>query len=406
MTNEELIKISQEVLAQTYGRLPVVLVRGQGCRVWDAEGKEYLDFVAGIGVCNLGHCHPKVVQAIREQAGKLLHVSNLYHIEPQVQLAQLLVKHSFADRVFFCNSGTEANEAAIKLARKYSQDHFGPGRFEIISLLKSFHGRTLGALAATGQERFHKGFEPMLPGFKFVPQGDLAAMEAAISPATCAVMVEPIQAEGGVNLPDGGYLRALRRLCEQKKLLLIYDEIQVGMGRTGKLFAYEHYGVPPDIMTMAKGLASGFPLSCVASSRPLMEKWMMGTHGGTYGGNPVACAAAVATIRVMKEGLIENSAKMGSFIMEKMRALQKKYPIIGDVRGLGLMIGTEFTKPDGSPAPEIVKSIISNCREEKLLLLNCGTYHNVIRWIPPLVVNKEQAEEALAIFEKSLQANA
>ncbi len=259
MTNEEIIKISGEVLAQTYGRLPVVLVKGQGCKVWDADGKEYLDFVAGIGVCNLGHCHPKVVQAIRDQAGRLLHVSNLYHIEPQVQLAKLLVEHSFADRVFFCNSGTEANEAAIKLARKYSHDHFGPNRYEIISLLKSFHGRTMASLAATGQEKFHKGFEPLMTGFKFVPLNDLEAMEGAVTDSTCAVLLEPIQAEGGVNFPAEGYLEGVRKLCERKKLLLIFDEVQAGMGRTGKLFAYEHYGVTPDIMTMAKGLAGGVP---------------------------------------------------------------------------------------------------------------------------------------------------
>lgn len=266
MTNEEVMKISQQVLAQTYGRFPIALVRGEGCRVWDVEGKEYLDFVAGIGVCNLGHCHPKVVQAIRDQAGVLLHVSNLYHILPQIHLAELLVKHSFADRVFFCNSGTEANEAAIKLARKYSMDHFGPGRYEIISLYKSFHGRTLGALAATGQDKFHKGFEPMMPGFKYVPQGDLEAMEGAVSEATCAILVEPIQAEGGVNLPPNDYLKGLRLLCDRKKILLIYDEVQVGMGRTGKLFAHDHYGVSPDIMTMAKGLAGGVPIgACLAT---------------------------------------------------------------------------------------------------------------------------------------------
>ena len=360
MKNEDVIKVSNEVLAQTYGRFPVVLVRGEGCKVWDVEGKEYLDFVAGIGVCNLGHCHPKVVQAIREQAGKLLHVSNLYHIEPQVQLAQLLVKHSFADRVFFCNSGTEANEAAIKLARKYSQDHFGPGRFEIISLLKSFHGRTLGALAATGQERFHKGFEPMLPGFKFVPQGDLAAMEAAISPATCAIMVEPIQAEGGVNLPDGNYLQALRRLCEQKKLLLIYDEIQVGMGRTGRLFAYEHYGVPPDIMTMAKGLAGGVPI-----------------------GATLATAAGVAALRAtIEDGILENCQRSSAHFMNRLEGLKKKYSFIKEVRGKGLMIGMELDREG--------KGVVMDCLKRGFLI-NC-TVETVLRFIPPLIITPPEID--------------
>ena len=360
MNMDDFIKKAETVLTPNYRRQPVMFVRGKGAKLWDSAGKEYLDFVAGIGVCNLGHCHPKVVQAIREQAGKLLHVSNLYHIEPQVQLAQLLVKHSFADRVFFCNSGTEANEAAIKLARKYSQDHFGPGRFEIISLLKSFHGRTLGALAATGQERFHKGFEPMLPGFKFVPQGDLAAMEAAISPATCAIMVEPIQAEGGVNLPDGNYLQALRRLCEQKKLLLIYDEIQVGMGRTGRLFAYEHYGVPPDIMTMAKGLAGGVPI-----------------------GATLATAAGVAALRAtIEDGILENCQRSSAHFMNRLEGLKKKYSFIKEVRGKGLMIGMELDREG--------KGVVMDCLKRGFLI-NC-TVETVLRFIPPLIITPPEID--------------
>jgi acetylornithine/N-succinyldiaminopimelate aminotransferase len=391
MTNEDVIKVSQEVLAQTYGRFPVVLVRGEGCKVWDVEGKEYLDFVAGIGVCNLGHCHPKVVQAIREQAGKLLHVSNLYHIEPQVQLAQLLVEHSFADRVFFCNSGTEANEAAIKLARKYSQDHFGPGRFEIISLLKSFHGRTLGALAATGQERFHKGFEPMLPGFKFVPQGDLAAMEAAVSPATCAIMVEPIQAEGGVNLPDGNYLRALRRLCEQKKLLLIYDEIQVGMGRTGKLFAYEHYGVPPDIMTMAKGLAGGVPIGATLATEEAAKSFTPGTHAATFGGNPLSTAAGVAAFRAtIEDGILENCQRSSAHFMNRLEGLKKKYSFIKEVRGKGLMIGMELDREG--------KGVVMDCLKRGFLI-NC-TVETVLRFIPPLIVTPPEIDRLVKALDE------
>ena len=383
MTNEDLIKISQEVLAQTYGRLPVVLVKGQGCKVWDVEGKEYLDFVAGIGVCNLGHCHPKVVQAIREQAGKLLHVSNLYHIEPQIELARLLTNNSFADRVFFCNSGTEANEAAIKLARKYSQDHFGPGRFEIVSLLKSFHGRTLGALSATGQERFHKGFEPLITGFQYVPQNDLEAMEGAINESTCAILVEPLQAEGGVNLAAEHYLQGLRRLCEKKKLLLIYDEVQVGLGRTGKLFAYEHYDVPPDIMTLAKGLAGGVPIGAMLAKEEVAKSFTPGTHAATFGGNPLSSAAGVAAFRVtLEDGILENCQEAGAYFMKRLEGLKKKYSFILEVRGKGLMIGMEFSRE--------AKSTVNECLK-KGFLINC-TSDTVMRFVPPLIVTPKEID--------------
>jgi predicted acetylornithine/succinylornithine family transaminase len=391
MTNEEVIKVSQDVLAQTYGRFPVVLVKGQGCKVWDVEGKEYLDFVAGIGVCNLGHCHPKVVQAIREQAGKLLHVSNLYHIEPQIQLAQLLIKHSFADRVFFCNSGTEANEAAIKLTRKYSQDHFGAGRFEIISLLKSFHGRTLGALAATGQERFHKGFEPMMPGFKFVPQGDLEAMEGAVGDSTCAIFVEPIQAEGGVNLPPENYLQGLRRLCDRRKLLLIYDEVQVGMGRTGRLFAYEHYGVAPDIMTMAKGLAGGVPIGATLATEEVAKSFTPGTHAATFGGNPLSTAAGLAALRAtIEDGILENCQRSSVHFMKRLGGLKKKYPFIKEVRGKGLMVGLELDREG--------KSVVTDCLK-KGFLINC-TNETVLRFIPPLIVTREEIDRLVQALDE------
>jgi predicted acetylornithine/succinylornithine family transaminase len=391
MTNEEVIKISQQVLAQTYGRFPIALVRGEGCRVWDVEGKEYLDFVAGIGVCNLGHCHPKVVQAIRDQAGVLLHVSNLYHILPQIHLAELLVKHSFADRVFFCNSGTEANEAAIKLARKYSGDHFGPGRYEIISLYKSFHGRTLGALAATGQDKFHKGFEPMMPGFKYVPQGDLEAMEGAVSEATCAILVEPIQAEGGVNLPPNDYLKGLRRLCDRKKILLIYDEVQVGMGRTGKLFAHDHYGVFPDIMTMAKGLAGGVPIGACLATEEVAKSFTPGTHAATFGGNPLATAAGVAALRAtLEDGILENCQRSSAHFMERLRKLKNKYSFIKDVRGKGLMIGIELDR-DG-------KGVVTECLK-KGFLINC-TNDTVLRFIPPLIIRTEEIDSLVNALDE------
>ncbi len=391
MTNDELINVSQEVLAQTYGRLPVVLVRGQGCKVWDVEGKEYLDFVAGIGVCNLGHCHPKVVQAIRDQAGKLLHVSNLYHIEPQIQLAQLLTKHSFADRVFFCNSGTEANEAAIKLARKYSQDHFGPNRHEIISLLKSFHGRTMASLAATGQDKFHKGFEPLMPGFKFVPLNDVEAMDGAITDSTCAIILEPIQAEGGVNLPTEGYLEAVRKLCDRKKLLLIFDEVQVGMGRTGKLFAYEHYGVTPDIMTMAKGLAGGVPIGAMLARDEVAQSFTPGTHAATFGGNPLSSAAGVAALRVtLEDGILENCRRSSAHFLKRLGDLKKKYPFIKEIRGKGLMIGMEFSRE--------AKSAVNECLNRGFLI-NC-TSDTVMRFVPPLIITPAEIDRLIAALDE------
>ncbi|MEK7205370.1 MAG: aminotransferase class III-fold pyridoxal phosphate-dependent enzyme, partial [candidate division NC10 bacterium] len=256
-TTPELIAASAKYLANTYARFPIVLVRGQGARVWDADGKEYLDFVGGIAVDALGHCHPRMVEAIRAQAETLIHVSNLYHIEPQIRLGKLLCEHSFADRAFFCNSGAEANEAAIKLARKYAKDHWSTDRFEIIAMRHSFHGRTLATVTATGNEKYWHGFEPLMPGFKHVPYNDLPAVERAIDSRTCAVLVEPVQGEGGVHVPSDGYLPGLRRLCDQAGVLLILDEVQSGMGRTGKLFAYQHWGVEPDIMTLAKALAGG-----------------------------------------------------------------------------------------------------------------------------------------------------
>ncbi len=391
MNNEELIKISEEVLMQNYGRQPIVLVKGKGCRVWDVQGKEYIDFVAGIGVCNLGHCYPKVVQAIQEQAQKLLHVSNLYHIAPQIELAKLLVENSFADRVFFCNSGTEANEAAIKLARKYSFDHFGPGRYEIICAQKSFHGRTMGSLSATGQEKFHKGFEPLLPGFKYVPFNDLKAMSEAVSPATCAIMVEPIQAEGGVHIPADDYLPGLRRLCEEKKLLLIYDEVQVGMGRTGKLFAYEHYGAPPDIMTMAKGLAGGVPIGATLAREEVAKSFTPGTHAATFGGNPLASAAGVAALRAtLEDGVLDNCRQSAQYFMQRLQELKNKYSFILDIRGRGLMIGLELNRPG--------KDVVTECLARGLLI-NC-TNETVLRFVPPLIIKKDEIDRLISALDE------
>ena len=310
MNSAQWIEKADKYIMKTYGRYPLVPVRGEGCVVWDADGKRYLDFLAGVAVNNLGHCHPKVVKAIQEQAASLIHCSNYYHIPQQIELAELLCTRSFADRAFFCNSGAEANEAAIKLARKYSRERHGVDRFEIITALSSFHGRTMATVSATGQEKVQKFFDPLLHGFRHVPFNDVAALARAITPNTCAVMLEPIQGEGGVNVPDPGYFREVRRLCDEHKLLLIFDEVQVGMGRTGTLFAYEHFGVTPDIMTLAKALAGGAPIGTMLAREQYAAAFTPGTHGSTFGGNPLVTAAALATVRtLLEDGILKRTVR-------------------------------------------------------------------------------------------------
>src|ERR671910_664497 len=305
MNNLEIAALTDKYVARTYARIPIALVRGKGTRVWDADGKEYLDFLAGIAVNSLGHCHPAILRAIRQQSKKLLHVSNLYHILPQSELARELCHHSFADRVFFCNSGAEANEAAIKLVRRYGLEKRG-GKYEIISTHNSFHGRTLATLTATGQEKIRAGYDPLPVGFRQVPYNDLAAMEAAIDPQkTVAIIVEPIQAEGGVIVANEIYLLGLRELCDQRGLLLIFDEVQTGMGRTGKLFGYEHFGVRPDIMTLAKALGGGLPLGAMLAREDVARSFGPGSHASTFGGNPICCAAGAAVMAaLLKDGVL------------------------------------------------------------------------------------------------------
>jgi len=346
---------------------------------------EYLDFTGGIAVNILGHCHPSVVVAIQKQAQRLLHVSNLYHIEPQIRLAKILVKNSFADRVFFCNSGAEANEAAIKLARKYSKETYGEGRFEIISAINSFHGRTLGSLTATGQEKFQKGFEPLVPGFKYIPFDDVKALQAAINDKTCAVFLEPIQGEGGVRLPADDYLRKVREICDEKNLLLILDEVQTGMGRTGKLFAYEHYGMTPDIMTLAKGLGGGVPIGAMLATEKVASAFQPGNHASTFGGNPLVCAASIATIgAILEDGfLLDHCRRTGKHFISELRILKAKHPnIIKDVRGLGLMIGVELSI-DGN-------QVVNECLERGILI-NC-TAGNVLRFTPPIIIKPDEID--------------
>jgi predicted acetylornithine/succinylornithine family transaminase len=383
--------LSEQYIANTYARYPILLVRGKGTRVWDLEGEEYLDFVSGLAVCNLGHCHPKVVKAIQDQAEKLIHVSNFYYIEPQIQLASLLCKHSFADKVFFCNSGAEANEGAMKLARKYAKEKISKDRHEIITMERSFHGRTLATLTATGQEKFHKGYEPLMPGFKYVPFNDIRAVKNAIDSKTCAVMLEPIQGEGGVNCPLEGYLKALREICDEKGLLLIFDEVQVGMGRTGKLFAYEHDGVEPDMLTLAKSLAGGVPIGALIIKKGIADSFKPGDHASTFGGNPLATAAGVAALTaILEEGMLENCQKMGDYFLSQLEEIKGKFPFVKEVRGKGLILGMEL-KIDGS-------SIVNEMLKKKILI-NC-TMGNVLRFLPPLIVTKEEIDRVVKTLEE------
>ncbi len=377
-------------VAKTYGRYPLVPVSGKGSWLTDIDGKKYLDFLSGVAVNNLGHCHPKVVAALQEQAGKLLHCSNFYHIPQQIELAELLCKHSFGDRVFFCNSGAEANESAIKLARKYSTENHNSERGEVITAVASFHGRTIGGISATGQEKVKAGFNPLLPGFKHVPFGDIDALREAITPSSCAIMLEPVQGEGGVNMPPNGYLLAVRELCDEKKLLLIFDEVQVGCGRTGSLFAYEQEGVEPDVMTLAKALAGGPPIGAMIAKEKYAAALGPGTHGSTFGGNPLMSAAALATLKVLLEdGVLDNCLVMGTYLRQKLEELQEQFSFIVEVRGRGLILGMELSINGG----EMVKTAL-----ERGLLINC-TVDKVLRFLPPLTVSKDEIDTMLQILE-------
>ena len=392
MNNLEIAALTDKYVARTYARIPIALVRGKGTKVWDADGKEYLDFLAGIAVNNLGHCHPAVVRAIREQSKKLLHVSNLYHILPQSELARELCHHSFADRAFFCNSGAEANEAAIKLVRRYGLEKLG-GRHEILSTHNSFHGRTLATLTATGQEKIRAGYDPLPSGFRQVPYNDLAAMEEAIDEKkTAAILVEPIQAEGGVNVPDDAYMRGLRELCDQRGILFVFDEVQTGMGRTGTLFGYEHFAIQPDIMTLAKALGGGLPLGAMLAREEIAASFGPGSHASTFGGNPVACSAGLMVMQTLLASALDNCRQMGNYFFRGLESLQKRFSFIREVRGKGLMIGMEL-EMEGS-------KIADSCMQEGLLL-NCTAY-KVLRFIPPLTIKKKEIDRGLDILEKVL----
>jgi len=393
MDQKKLMEESGRYLMNTYSRFPVVLRKGRGAKVWGMDGKEYLDFVSGVAVNCLGHCHPKVVIAIQKQAQRLIHVSNYYHIEPQVKLARLLVEHSFADRVFFCNSGAEAVEAAIKLARRYFREQAGQNRFEVITAFNSFHGRTFAALSATGQEKFKAGFDPLVPGFKHVAYDDIDVLERAVTGDTCAIMLEPVQGEGGVRIPSPDYLKNVRELCDLHGILLILDEVQTGMGRTGSLFAYEHFGVVPDILTMAKGLGGGVPIGALLATEKISAAFQPGTHASTFGGNPLVCAAAVATLDVLLEDgfVLDQCRRMGKYFLKRLEGLKREFhSLVADVRGMGLMIGLELVR-DCAP-------IVKLCMDRGVLV-NC-TAGNVLRFLPPLIVTENEIDHLIDILEQ------
>jgi acetylornithine aminotransferase len=393
MLTEEIQQIVSEYVMNTYDRLPLAITRGRGCHVYDAEGREYLDCVAGIAVNTLGYGHPDLVAAIERQVRHLVHTSNLYYTEPQGQLARRLVEHSFADKVFFCNSGAEANEAAIKLARRYAHQQFGSGRSEIITMVNSFHGRTLATLTATGQTKVQEGFEPLLPGFTYVPLNNLEALEKVVSDRTAAVMLELIQGEGGVVVADQAYLRAVRDLCSQKGILLIVDEVQTGMGRTGRLFAYDQFGIQPDVMTLAKGLGGGLPIGACLATNKVAKVFGPGTHASTFGGNPLACAAALEVLRVLLEGgELERSREKGVYLEKGLQALKERISLIKDVRGMGLLQGIELTI-DGKP-------IVMDCLARRLMI-NCTMGH-VLRLVPPLIIQIGEIDHLLTVLSDVL----
>jgi len=394
MNNNEIVAMGHQYVMNTYGRLPMALVKGEGPWVWDADGNKYLDFVGGLAVNSLGHAHPKVAEAICRQAGTLLHCSNIYWIEPQVKLAKLLTENSSADKVFFCNSGAEANEGAIKLARKYAKINFGPDKYEIITATNSFHGRTLAAITATGQTKYQKGFDPLPQGFRYVPFNDLAALAESIGPHTCAVMLEPVQGEGGVIPARQDYLAGVAKLCKDKGLLLIFDEVQCGLGRTGKFLAYQHYDVEPDIITLAKALGGGFPIGAMLAKNQVAEAFKPGDHASTFGGNPLACTAALAAMEVLlNDGVQENAVVIGEYFKGQLKGLAEKYPFVKEVRGMGLMLGLEL-EIEG-------KDIVAKCLSEGLLI-NC-TNGNVLRFLPPLIISKEEADYAVNILNQAMQ---
>ena len=385
-------ELADNLFMNTTTRIPLTIVKGRGARVWDEKGQEYLDFVAGWAVDSLGHCHPAVTRGVIEQVQTLIHTSNQFYTIPQVQLAAILIKNSCMDRVFFCNSGAEANEGAVKLARRYGKQHL-KGAYEIITTLSSFHGRTLAMIAATGQDKHQQPYLPLPTGFINVNYNDIEAIKSATSKTTCAVMLEPLQGEGGVNIASEGYLQAVRDWCDSQGILLILDEVQTGIGRLGTLFAYEQLGIEPDIITLAKGLASGIPIGAILASEKA-SVFAPGDHGSTFGGNPVACAAGYETVKFITENDIAgNVIKTGNYFLSGLQRLKNMYPFITDVRGRGLLLAIEFDA-------DIAQLLLLECLNNGLLVNKVKS--NTIRFMPPLIIGKEEVDEALGILEKVL----
>ena len=389
MDTNETIELFNKYVIANYGRLPRVIVRGEGSYIYDADGNKILDMFPGWAVSGIGHCHPKVVEALRRQAGELLHIDNIFYSEPQGMLAKMLSERGFGGKCFFCNSGAEANEAAMKLARLYTSGE----KYKFITAEGSFHGRTFATVTATAQPAYHEGFLPLLPGFVYVPFNDIAAIEAAFSDEVAAVMVEPIQGEGGINVATKEYLEAIRRLCDENGAVMILDEVQTGIGRTGKWFGYQHYDVEPDIITMAKALGGGVAIGAIMANEEVAAALVPGKHASTFGGNALACAAGVAVIEAIEEGnLLENAAELGEYAKEKLGQLKQKHYIIDHVRGVGLMIGVQLT---GSGA-----AIVNECLE-KGLRINC-THDTVLRFMPAMTATREQIDDAVEILDSVL----
>ncbi len=395
METKEIIDLAKAFLTPNYNRQPIAIVKGKRATVWDANGKKYLDFVSGLAVNNLGHSFTPVNKAIQKQLSRLGHTSNIYYTEPQALFARALVEKMYKGKVFFCNSGTEANEAALKLARKYATEKFDKSKTDIIAFEGSFHGRTMGSLAMTSNKDFKNGFGPMLSGVKHVPFEDLAAVEKAITKKTCAVIIEPVQGEAGVRVPKITFLRKLAKLCSSKSALLIFDEVQTGFGRTGKLFAFEHSRVKPDIITMAKGIANGFPMGAMFAKDNVARSFTPGSHAATFGGNPAACAGALAALEeISKPEILENARNLGRYILIKLTGMKSSIPAINEVRGLGLLVGLELSFPCAQVAQKCAgMGLLVNCVNE-----------NTLRFMPPLNVTKAEVDKALNIVGKVLGA--
>jgi acetylornithine/N-succinyldiaminopimelate aminotransferase len=392
MTTQETIDLFDKYVIANYGRLPRVIVKGEGCYLFDAEGNKILDMFPGWAVSAIGHCHPRVVEALRKQADELLHIDNTFYSEPQGKLAELLSERAFGGKCFFCNSGAEANEAALKLARLHTSE----GKYKFITAEGSFHGRTFATMTATAQPKHHEGLLPLLPGFVYVPFNDITELESAFSDEVAAVMVEPIQGEGGINLATAEYLQAIRRLCDENGAIVIFDEVTTGIGRTGKWFGYQHFDVEPEIITMAKALGGGVAIGAMMATEEVAASLAPGRHATTFGGNALVCAAAVATIEAIEqENLLENASQLGRYTMDKLEQLKQKHSIIDSVRGVGLMIGVQLN----SSGTEIVDKCLENN-----LRINC-TQGTVLRFMPPMIVTKNQIDQAIEILDGVLSEN-